>query len=220
MVNTPSQSKNRKPNLSGSTSRSLINQLKDNEAEAWQTLYVLYEPLVRFWCRKQNVPNQDIPDLVQDVFQTVAKSIDRFSIQHRNGSFRGWLRSITGSRVIDWRRRIHGKDQATGGSTAQSFFLAQPFEKTKLVEDPDEIPNTEQEQIQQLYLRALSVIRCHFQEKTWKAFWRVVVDEMTPKEVGRELSISPSTVRVAKSRVLYRLRAELGELDEKTERFQ
>ena len=100
-----------------------------------------------------------------------------------SGTFRGWLRTITRSRVIDWRRRIQGKDQAKGGSTAQSFFLDQPFDDAFSTGDSDD----EQQLVQQMYLRALSVIRKHFQEKTWKAFWRVVVDGMTPKEVGRQL---------------------------------
>jgi DNA-binding CsgD family transcriptional regulator len=36
----------------------------------------------------------------------------------------------------------------------------------------------------------------------------------TAQEVARELSMQPGTVRVAKSRVLHRLRKELGELPE------
>jgi RNA polymerase sigma-70 factor (ECF subfamily) len=39
-----------------------------------------------------------------------------------------------------------------------------------------------------------------------------VVDGKTAQEVAQELSMQPGTVRVAKSRVLHRLRKELGEL--------
>ena len=39
-----------------------------------------------------------------------------------------------------------------------------------------------------------------------------MVEGKTPEEVGEELAMRPGTVRVAKSRVLSRLRSELGEV--------
>ena len=110
------------------TSRSLIERLKDNEFDAWQRLYLLYGPLVEYWCRKLAVPQQDIPDLVQDVFQTVARNVKSFAKENPNDTFRGWLRVITRSRVIDWRRQVHGKPRAAGGSTAQFFMARVPFD--------------------------------------------------------------------------------------------
>ena len=38
------------------------------------------------------------------------------------------------------------------------------------------------------------------------------MDGNSPKEVAEELGMQPGTVRVAKSRVLARLRSELGEI--------
>ena len=75
------------------------------------------------------------------------------------------------------------------------------------LDEPDEEPV-----YHKLFLRACDLIHTDFNENTWKAFWRVVVDGQTPKEVAEELSMKPGTVRVAKSRVLQRLRQEMGEL--------
>ena len=58
---------------------------------------------------------------------------------------------------------------------------------------------------------ALEQIRGQVHPQTWQAFWKVVVEGKTPEEVGEDLSMRPGTVRVAKSRVLSRLRSELGE---------
>ena len=196
----------------GSTSSSLIQQLKHNEADSWTTLYQLYEPLIVFWCRNSGVAEQDIPDLVQLVFQTVARSIDQFSATRSTGSFRGWLRTITNSRVIDWRRRTGGKVRAVGGSTAQQFLAGQPFEISGGKSTEDESVAEEQQAIQELYVRALKIIRDNFREPTWRAFEMVVLEQKTTSEVADQLGISPTTVRVAKSRVLQRLRLELGEL--------
>ncbi len=59
---------------------------------------------------------------------------------------------------------------------------------------------------------ALDSIRCEFEARTWRAFWLTTVEGLAAKDVGAELEMSPGAVRVAKSRVLRRLREELGEL--------
>ena len=65
-----------------------------------------------------------------------------------------------------------------------------------------------------LFARAIALIRGEFEERTWAAFWRTVVEGQPAKDVGADLSMSPGAVRVAKSRVLHRLREELGDLME------
>ena len=55
--------------------------------------------------------------------------------------------------------------------------------------------------------------RAEFEERTWQAFWRVTVEGQDTAEVAAQLGISANGVRQAKSRVLRRLREELGELE-------
>jgi RNA polymerase sigma-70 factor (ECF subfamily) len=59
--------------------------------------------------------------------------------------------------------------------------------------------------------RALESIHGEFHERTWQAFWRVVVEGRTTSDVGAELQMTPGAVRVAKCRVLLRLRQVLGD---------
>jgi RNA polymerase sigma-70 factor (ECF subfamily) len=61
---------------------------------------------------------------------------------------------------------------------------------------------------------ALESIRGEFHERTWQAFWGVVVDGRAASDVAADLQMKPGTVRVAKSRVLLRLRRELGDVPE------
>ena len=63
-----------------------------------------------------------------------------------------------------------------------------------------------------LYHRGLELIRDQFAERTWGAFWRVVVDGRAAADVADEMGLSVNSVYLAKSRVLRRLREELGEL--------
>jgi RNA polymerase sigma-70 factor (ECF subfamily) len=58
----------------------------------------------------------------------------------------------------------------------------------------------------------LRQVQHQFEDRTWTAFWRVTVENRLPAEVACELGITANAVRQAKSRVLRRLKEEMGEL--------
>ena len=70
---------------------------------------------------------------------------------------------------------------------------------------------TEQAIVHSTLCQALSNVREKFSEQSWKAFWMVVVDGRETVDVAKDLGMLPGTVRVAKSRILKRLRLELGD---------
>ena len=188
-----------------STSRSLLARLRDDDADAWDRLVSLYAPMVYFWCRKQQLPNQDMPDVVQEVFKSVAANIASFRKERAKDTFRGWLRTITRSKVADYYRHQQDRPKAAGGTVALRRLSQVPAEPKH--DEPED------EQVEgELFLRAMEIIQRDFQEHTFQAFWRTVVDGKAPKDVAEELSMSPGAVRIAKSRVLHRLRQGLGEL--------
>ncbi len=196
-----------------STSRSLLVRVKDDESEAWDRLVSLYAPLVYHWCRRLNLADSDVPDVAQEVFKAVSQNIDRFRKSRPSDTFRGWLRTITRSKAMDNFRR-QGRDvaQAAGGSEARERLAGVP---ESALESLDEEPgdNSDDDGSGQLLLhQALELIRNDFHERTWQAFWRIVVDNCSPAEVAKELDMKPGAVRVAKCRVLQRLRQDLGEL--------
>lgn len=148
---------------------------------------------------------QDIPDVVQEVFKSVTTNITNFRKDRPQDTFRGWLRTITRSKAVDHFRRQARQPKAAGGSAAQRRMK-------EFAADLDDDETVEEPVYNAIFLRALELIRTEFQEHTWQAFWRVAVDGRPAKDVGEELSMRPGAVRVAKSRVLQRLRQELGEL--------
>ena len=195
--------------VDGSTSRTLLAKLRTNDPEAWQRLVVLYAPLVYYWCRRRHVLEQEIGDVFQEVFQSVASHIADFRKQHPSDTFRGWLRTITHNKAIDHARRLSKQPRAVGGTEAHRNLASLP--DLPPPDPPDDDLDAKQAD-DELFHRALDSIRSHFAERTWQAFWRVVVDGQAPKDVADELGMRPGAVRVAKSRVLHRLRAELGDL--------
>jgi RNA polymerase sigma-70 factor (ECF subfamily) len=190
-----------------STSRSLLERVKAHDAAAWDRLVTLYAPLVFHWCRRWDLQEHDVADVFQEVFQAVARHISRFRKAGAGDTFRGWLRTITRNKVNDHFRRLGREPGAVGGTDAQ-VRMAQ----VAAPEPAEEEAPSEEAAERGLFYRGLELIRGEFEERTWQAFWRTAVEGLSAREVAAELGMSPGAVRVAKSRVLHRLRTELGDL--------
>lgn len=200
---------NASPPANGSTSPSLMAGLRENQSQAWDRLVELYTPLIFHWCRRLGLPQQEMPDVFQEIFRSVAAHVETLRTDRPNDSFRGWLRTVTTSKVNDFFRRQNKQPHGAGGTEAQERLaqLPDPFE-----ERLDDAHNADDEALCELYARAVELIQDQFEPRTWTAFWLVVVEGKTPREVGEQLSLSPSSVRVFKARVLNRLRQQLGEV--------
>jgi RNA polymerase sigma-70 factor (ECF subfamily) len=156
-----------------------------------------------------DLPGQEIADIFQEVFQAVAVHFHTFHRDRPGDTFRGWLRTITKNKVRDHFRMRQREPQAAGGTGAGVWWSQVPDSSGRLDEDCDD-----KETDKPLFRRALELIQGSFEETTWRAFWHVVVDGRSPQEVAAELAMSAGAVRVAKCRVLHRLRQELGDVQD------
>jgi RNA polymerase sigma-70 factor, ECF subfamily len=195
------------PQPSSATSRSLLERVRANDTAAWDRLVALYGPLVFHWCRRWDLQDQDAADIFQEVFQAVAAHVGAFRKERPGDTFRGWLRTITRNKVRDHFRRLGREPGGAGGTDAQLRFAQLPAPPP-----PDDDAPDADEAERGLFHRALELIRGEFEERTWQAFWRTAVAGQAPRDVAADLGMSPGAVRVAKSRVLHRLREELGDL--------
>src|SRR3954469_22719157 len=93
------------PHPSTATSRSLLERVQADDPAAWDRLVGLYAPLVYRWCRRADLPEQEIADVFQDVFQAVTMHIAAFRREKAGDTFRGWLRTITRNKVRDHFRK-------------------------------------------------------------------------------------------------------------------
>ena len=193
----------------GSTSRSLLAEAKLADPAAWERLAKLYAPLVAFWCRRWGVADQDIVDVLQDVFAAVASHLQGFRKERAGDTFRGWLLTIARNKTRDYFRRRGDEPCAAGGTDASLRLqqVADPHTENDLTNAGDDAI------IDGVLGQALELIRGEFHERTWQAFWGVVVEGRAVADVAADLDMRPGTVRVSKSRVLLRLRSELGDIN-------
>ncbi len=190
----------------GHTSATLVQRVRALEPEAWERLAELYGPLIYSWCRRYGLQAPDAADVVQEVFSAVAAAIGRFEHGAKGSTFRGWLWTIARNKIRDFYRRRQNEAGGVGGTAAQ----------LQLMEIPDELTDSNGDAsshsaMSGLMHRALELVRAQFEPQTWTAFWRVVVEGQTTADVAADMGITANGVRQAKSRVLRRLRAELGD---------
>ena len=192
----------------GSTSSSLLIRAKAHDQDAWRKVVNLYAPLVDLWLRQAKLQSADARDVFQEVFKAIAEGIGNFRKDRPGDRFRGWLRTITRNKLADHFRRQGMQPAAAGGSEA--------YRQLQEIEGPGEPldDHNELDALQQLRLRALEMIRGEFEDRTWQAFWRVAAEGQAAKDVAEDLGVTASAVRLAKSRVLRRLREEMEGLEE------
>jgi RNA polymerase sigma-70 factor (ECF subfamily) len=188
-----------------STSLGLLERVRAKDPAAWERFVELYSPLVAYWCRQSGLQDADMADVRQEVFLAVNRKVAVFRRQSKTGAFRAWLRVITRNKICDHGRRRVEEPRGQGSSDWQARLLEAPQP-----ESDDCAADASHAEERLLYRRALDILRQDFEERTWQAFWKVVIDEQAPTEVAQSLAISVNTVYLAKSRVLARLREEFA----------
>lgn len=179
---------------------SLLERLRDpRDRPAWDRFVQLYTPLLFHWARRLELQDPDAADLVQDVLTTLVQKLPGFRYEP-DKRFRGWLWTVTLNLSRQHRRRAAlpvRPDPAALEECEVSGELA-------ALEDD--------EYNRHLVARALQLMQAEFRETTWKACWEHVIEGRPAAEVASELNMSVGAVYVAKSRVLRRLREDLGGL--------
>ena len=192
----------------GRTSLGLLERCARDDHEAWPRLVDLYYPLVYGWCRRLDLQPEDARDVSQEVFQSLVKCLSRFDAAGGANSFRGWLWGVTRNQLKTYWRRRSAAPVAAGGSDA-----LQQLKEVAVVDD-EEPPSDARQDQRLVFLQAVELMRGQFEEHTWQAFRRAVVDGDPACEIASDLGMTTNAVYLARSRVMRRLREELpGLLD-------
>jgi RNA polymerase sigma-70 factor (ECF subfamily) len=174
------------------------------DAGSWRRLSQLFGPEIYRWARTAGLQPSDASDVVQEVFRAVAAKVGDFQRRGPGDSFRGWLWTITRNKIRDHFRQQSAQVRGTGGTDAWRELESIPEESDASGSRSAIAPSRGG-----LSRRALELIRGEFEESTWQAFWKVVVDGVPAAEAAADLGTTPGAVRQAKYRVLRRLRQEM-----------
>lgn len=179
-----------------STSPSLLARLRSSgDRAAWDRFVELYSPVLYHWAQSLGLQKADAADLVQDVFLVLVRKLPEF--QYDDGkSFRAWLKTIILNKYRDRARsrRLHGDKVAIDEDVSDPRY---------------EFPEGTYQQI--LVHSALRLIRPEFTPVAWSTFEKYGLENQNPNRVADEFGVSVATVYATKSKIVRRLREEIGE---------
>lgn len=189
---------------SNATASDLLREAQRNEPEAWKLLFDRYAPLIRYWCRRSGFTPEETDDVVQTAMTRVWVYLPKFRKDGEKAAFRRWLRTITLTIIADRLRALGKQPRAAGGSGAVEIMESIP---DKLEEGSSDLRTKAD---QKLVWEIMDYIEDEFQGNTWQAFLYLVLEKKNSTEVAEILNMSSTAVRLAKARVLRRLRDELN----------
>src|SRR5262245_38942718 len=180
----------------------LLARIKDgHDSDAWREFVQLYGPVVYRFARNRGLQDADAADLMQDVLRSVARNAHRMNYDPAKGTFRGWLYTVTRNKIYNFLNGQRHRPRSTGDSAGWERLDSLP---SRDEEGPD--ADWEREYQRRLSAKAMERVKQEFQPSTWQAFWKTAVEGLPAAEAGKDLSMSPGAVYVAKSRVISRLR--------------
>lgn len=185
------------------TSESLLFRLQQHansdeiDQSAWESFVGLYTPLLLHWARKVGLKQPDAADLIQEVLAIVFRRLPDLKYD-RQGSFRGWLRTVTLNKYRE-RRRIK--------------TLPLVDESASFVERLASVPQAEStwdlDYGRLLLIQAMDKMQCDFEPATWQALLAVMRENLSVEQASKQHNVSPWTIYSARSRLMRRLRDQL-----------
>jgi RNA polymerase sigma-70 factor (ECF subfamily) len=191
---------------------SLIVKLRDPTDEAaWREFLAIYEPLIYRLARRKGLQDADALDLCQEVFQAVARAVERWDPELCG--FRQWLYRITRNLLVNFLTRPSHQRLGSGATSVQLLLESQA------APDPSAAAVFETEYQMRLFLWASEEVREEFTPTTWNAFWQTAVEDRASVAVAAELGLSIGAVYIARSRVLARIKKRIGQAADDTTTF-
>lgn len=185
-------------NSNPDTRASLIARIRDSgDDAAWQEFVQIYQPVVQRFVQRHGLQYADAAEITQEVLSRVAKSIENWSNDQENGTFRGWLYRITSNQTIDFLRKRQRERSRTAGQDAGLSQVADPTASQSSI--------FQAEYEQQLFYWAAEKLKPKFKPINWQAFWMSSVEGLSIDEVAKRLEIEYSSVYVARCRIMAKL---------------
>lgn len=180
------------------TRSSLIQRLKATiNGESWEEFFHTYWELIYNVARRAGLSEADAQDIVQETILKVHNSLDRFEYNRKRGTFKGWLRTVTRSRLNDFFKKQQRRP-------AFNKPLEEAADELQNLEDPEgpEIEKIwDEEWNRNLIQTALSRTKKLSSPKQFQIFKCHYIDEWTVRETCRTLGVNAAQVYMAKQRI-------------------
>ncbi len=176
----------------------LVERCKKGDQVAWKELATRYEKLITATVRREmsrmgklHAYEYEVPDLVQQVWLEITKSIDKWDGRGGSGVLAAWMTSIVQHRTIDWAR---SRFLVSKGGAKERWIKESSSDEEGVYEhvsasaSPEDLAG--RNELQERANHALSMLPEREQE-AWK---RGDMEASKLKQIGGRLGVSESRV--------------------------
>ena len=180
------------------TRSSLIQRLKATiNGQSWEEFFQTYWQLIYNVARRSGLSEADAQDVVQETVLKVHNSMDKFEYNRKRGSFKGWLRTVTRSRLAE-----HFKKQQRRPGTSRPVDESADIINSMAAPEGAELERIwDEEWHRNLIQAALSRTKKLTSPKQFQIFKCHYIDEWTVKETCQTLGVNAAQIYMAKQRV-------------------
>lgn len=192
------------------TNYSLISRVKDlGDGASWVEFLGIYQPVFYRMAKRRGLQDADANDVVQQVFVSIAGSIEGWNRGANLPPFRAWLTTIARNAITKALTR-RPRDQASGSTSAFEVIKAQPAGS-----DTDQTTvEMRKEARQEIVHWAAQKIQGEFSAATWDVFLRTSIHGESVANVAGSTGRSAGSIYVARHRVIARLKEEVATISQ------
>jgi RNA polymerase sigma-70 factor (ECF subfamily) len=149
---------------------------------------------------------QEIEDLCQQVFLSVARAVESWEVQQDGPRFRNWLGRVTRNAILNALTRAK-PDRATGASSVQDLLLDIPDggDMSSALLDESRI---------EAFRWAARQVQTEFSASTWTMFHETTTGGRSIADVAKTMGSSSGAVYVARCRVMQRVKDKVNEVSD------
>ena len=189
------------------TNPSLIARVKDlGDGASWVEFLGIYQPVVYRMARRRHLQDADAQDVMQQVFLSISRSIERWEAGDGQPPFRAWLTTIARNAITKALAR-RPRDQATGTTSAADILENEPAVEATASEILAEAR-------QEIIRWATEQIRSEFSEEIWQIFQQTAIHGVPIADVAKSSGRSTGWIYVARFRIIARLKEKIQEVSQ------
>ena len=184
----------------GSTNRALLTEVGDwNDHSAWLRFRDIYNPMLERWCCGYGLDGDSIDEVCHRIWIELADRMKTFEYDP-NRTFRGWLRRLCESRVLNFLRQRRA-------ASLRSFDERRDEPETIAshgaadLDGDDEDDDPRQRFLMEQGEKVQAAVRAKVKPRTWEAFWLVAVCDWSVERTAQSLGMTRIAVYAARDRV-------------------
>lgn len=180
-----------------------LNNWSDDKE--WNAFFTHYHSFLKNLAISYKLPSQDVDDVVQEVFITMAKHFRDKKFDSNRGAFHSWVTQFAKWRMIDIIRR--NQTRAKIIISGDDLLMESQPDETADLDNKYEL-----EHQREIVIKALKNLSANKANKELKIFHDIFFNDLSQEELMEKHNTNASGIYLAKHRVLKKLKTEIAAL--------